>query len=238
MSMSLDQFCALVFQSFLSIKENKIASKELNFVRYVAQNYYLSEAQLFQDLYVMYKLNKKSGVFVDFGATNGKDINNSWLLEKQFGWTGIVCEPDPRFHEELKSNRNCFVETKCVSDASNKVVTFLQTKSPDLSTMSGYDNDEHDRSQHIKIDVETISLNDMLVKYQIDKIDYLNVDTEGSEFDILSAFNIEKYMPKVITVEHNYTPNRNKIYDLLTNKGYKREFELFSRWDDWYFIGE
>lgn len=238
MNFTLEQFCAIAFQAFVQIKEKKIGSKELNFIRYVAQNYYLSEAQLFQDLYVMYKLNKKFGVFVDFGATNGKDINNSWLLEKQFEWTGIVCEPNPQFHEELKSNRTCFVETKCVSDTSNKVVTFLQTKSPELSTVSGYDNDEHNRSEHIRIDVQTISLNDMLEKYQIDKIDYLNIDTEGSEFDILSSFNIEKYMPKIITVEHNFTSNRNKIYDLLTSKGYTREFEIFSRWDDWYFIGE
>lgn len=238
MNVSLEQFCAMIFQSFISIKENNIESKELNFVKYVIQNYHLSESQLFQDLYAMYKLDKKFGVFVDFGATNGKDINNSWLLEKQFGWTGVVCEPDPRFHKELKTNRSCFVETKCVSDASNKVVTFLQTNSPDLSTMSGYDNDEHDRSRHVKIDVQTISLNDMLEKYKIDRIDYLSVDTEGSEFDILSSFNIEKYMPRVITVEHNYTPNRNKIYNLLISKGYTREFEIFSRWDDWYFIGE
>lgn len=236
MNITYEQFFSITFQVFLQLKDKKLSFKELDFIKYIAQNYQLSESQLFQDLFVMFKLNKKNGTFVDFGATNGKHINNSWMLEKHFDWSGIVCEPDPRFHEELKRNRNCFVETKCVSNISNQTVTFLQTDTPDLSTISGYDNDEHDRKQHTKISVETISLNDMLENYKITEIDYLSIDTEGSEFDILSSFDIDRYLPTIITVEHNYTENRNKIHNLLSNKGYKKEYEMFSRWDDWYVL--
>lgn len=238
MNISLAQFCAFSLQNFILIKENKLKSPELSFLKHVVHNYEISEAQLFQDLFVTFLLNKKNGTFVDFGATNGKTINNSYMLEKYYDWTGVVCEPNPTYHEELKRNRTCFVETKCVSNASDKVVTFLKTNNPELSTMVGYDNDEHDRSFHDKIEVQTISLNDLLKRHGIEKVDYLSVDTEGSEYDILSVFDIEKHLPTIITVEHNYTENRHKIHTLLTSKGYVRKFEMFSRWDDWYILND
>jgi hypothetical protein len=65
-------------------------------------------------------------------------------------------------------------------------------------------------------------------------IEYLSIDTEGSEFDILNAVDFKKYSFDIITVEHNYTSAREKIYSLLTKHGYKRQFQDISSFDDWY----
>ncbi len=65
-------------------------------------------------------------------------------------------------------------------------------------------------------------------------IDYLSIDTEGSEFDILNAFDFGEYSFRVITCEHNYTEKRLLIHDLLKKNGYKRVFEEISLFDDWY----
>ncbi|HMP30954.1 MAG TPA: FkbM family methyltransferase, partial [Saprospiraceae bacterium] len=82
---------------------------------------------------------------------------------------------------------------------------------------------------------KTISLVDLLDEYNAPlEIDFLSIDTEGSEFDILNCFNFEKYTFKVIVVEHNYTPNREKIKNLLESKRYKRVLMNVSQWDDWY----
>ena len=66
----------------------------------------------------------------------------------------------------------------------------------------------------------------------------MSIDTEGSEYDILKDFNFEKYTFKIITVEHNFTKNREKIKNLLESKGYVRVYEKFSKWDDWYIYDE
>ena len=84
-------------------------------------------------------------------------------------------------------------------------------------------------------EVETISLNDLLSNFDApSKIDYLSIDTEGSEFEILKDFHFHKYQFSVITCEHNFTPMREKIYSLLTQNGYVRKYPHLSQFDDWY----
>ena len=75
----------------------------------------------------------------------------------------------------------------------------------------------------------------MLKKHKAPKeIDYLSIDTEGSEYEILSGFDFNEYDIKVITCEHNYGEIREKIFDLLSANGYMRKLSKFSLWDDWY----
>lgn len=200
-----------------------------------------SKAQLRQDLFVLSQLNfKRGGFFVEFGATNGINLSNSYLLENEFGWTGILAEPAILWHEELEKNRsnNPMIEKKCVWKDSTSVLTFNETEVAELSTITHFSQcDGHsERRQAVKTyDVETISLDDLLAKYDAPrKIDYLSIDTEGSEFEILSNFDFDKHSFEVITCEHNYTPMREKINELLTGNGYQRVMHEVSKWDDWY----
>jgi len=199
-----------------------------------------TNAQLSQDLWVLYESKfKRNGYFVDFGATDGKEINNTYLLENEYNWTGIVCEPNPEYHSKIISNRKCHVDLNCVYSVSNRKIKFLCVNDAvDLSTIGEYAGlDEHAsaRQNNKVIDVNTISLNDLLEKYNApSNIDYLSIDTEGSEYDILKEFNFEKYTIDMITVEHNYTFNREKIFKLLTSKGFTRVYQNYSKWDDWY----
>ncbi len=65
-------------------------------------------------------------------------------------------------------------------------------------------------------------------------VDYLSIDTEGSEFEILDAFDFRQRQFRVITCEHNHGPQRQRIYELLTRQGYVGRYEMYSGPDDWY----
>ena len=115
---------------------------------------------------------------------------------------------------------------------------FNETNYAEISTIDSFsDKDFHSlgRQKGIKYEVTTISLIDLLRKYKSPQyIDYLSIDTEGSEYEILNAFDFNEYKFGIITVEHNYTPEREKIFTLLSSKGYKRMYQDISLFDDWY----
>ena len=93
----------------------KIESDSYHILRELAvRNGALQEnmkAQIGQDIFVLFSLSwKRNGYFVEFGATNGVDLSNTYLLEKNFNWNGILAEPAKVWHKDLVSNRNVSVD--------------------------------------------------------------------------------------------------------------------------------
>ncbi|MDW5612048.1 FkbM family methyltransferase [Mycolicibacterium sp. D5.8-2] len=198
-----------------------------------------SKSQFRQDLFVLSQLDfATEGFFVEFGATNGIELSNTHLLEKEFGWSGILAEPARTWHGALRANRNVDIETRCVWKDSRSTLTFNEVENAGLSTISTYNNsDLHRRARRhgTEYTVDTISLSDLLEKYNAPRmVDYLSIDTEGSEFEILSNFDFAQFSFRVITCEHNFTPMRREILKLLTENGYVRVFPEISFNDDWY----
>ena len=203
-----------------------------------------SKSQLRQDLFVLNELNfKTDGFFVEFGACDGTLFSNTFLLEKNFGWHGILGEPAITWHDKLIKNRSAKIEKFIIWKDSGKSLKFREVTGADdarsLSSIlffSNSDNHAKKRKTSFKTyEVNTISLIDMLDKHNApNDIDYISIDTEGSEYEILSSFDFSRYNVKIFTIEHNYTKNREKIFSLLTKHGYTRKYPELSQFDDWY----
>jgi FkbM family methyltransferase len=212
----------------------------LNFFAFAMARAGRAQGQLFQDLWVLFELGEPSGgYFVEFGATNGVTMSNSHLLEKHYGWQGILAEPNPEYHDRLGRERDCHISHKCVYARSGERMQFLCTDQAVFSRLAEVNpGDLHEaekRANPRAIEVETVALEDLLQEFGApDTIDYLSVDTEGSEHDILAAFDFSRRFVRCLTVEHNFTPLRDALHDLLTAQGYIRRFPEFTRFDDWY----
>lgn len=217
-------------------------SEELKFIGHCLSNANETKSQNYQDVFALYETDyKRDGYFVEFGATDGFTISNTVLLEKKYNWSGILAEPNSHWHNDLFKNRSCHISKKCVYSVSDETVEFIASKSPDISGIKEFaSNDEHaeKRNDGDIVYVQTISLVDLLESYSApNEIDYLSIDTEGSEYHILKAFfdNPKNYNIHIITVEHNYVnEERERIFNLLTENGYQRKFMPFSRCDDFY----
>jgi FkbM family methyltransferase len=198
-----------------------------------------SKAQLRQDLFVLSQLDfRRNGYFVEFGATDGVDGSNTHLLENDYGWSGILAEPARTWHAALARNRRCGIDTRCVWSVSGETVSFNETPEAYYSTVdrfSASDLHREKRREGTSYDVETVSLADLLSSHGApERIDYLSIDTEGSEFQILSHFDFDRYRFDVITCEHNLTPMREPLHALFSAHGYVRVLESISSVDDWY----
>ena len=196
----------------------------------------MSYSQIGQDVEVHHAY-PNGGFYVEIGASDGIELSNTYLLEKN-GWNGICAEPIPDKFVKLCENRpkaNCC--DKALYHTSNQVVDFDICTS--YSLLSGISESIDTYKQHVDqykttIKVETITLEDLLDMWNVPKfIEYLSLDTEGSEYDILKVFDFTKYKFGIIHVEHNYIePRRTQIRLLLESNGYK--FEKENNWDDCY----
>ncbi len=196
-------------------------------------------SQLGQDLNVLkfYK-HKKEGFFVEIGASDGIDLSNTYLLEKTYNWKGICVEPIPYNFEKLIKNRpHSICSRNAVYNTTGEIVQFDIANNYDLLSGISSEIDCHKArvvANKTTINVETITLVDLLDKHSAPThIDYLSIDTEGSEYEILRVFNFSKYTFGLIDVEHNYVePRRSQIRELLTANGYIYLGE--NKWDDMY----
>lgn len=200
---------------------------------------HLSHSQFAQDLFVLSALKfKTNGFFVEFGATDGVELSNTFMLEKSFLWSGILCEPAHIWHKRLSRNRRAVIEKNCVFSQTGLELAF--TESNVHATLSGIsENLESSFSKRKSYSVKTISLEDLLRKYNAPRyIDYLSIDTEGSEFEIINAFNFSNYSFGLVTIEHNFRTDRDSIRELMLTNGYYLVHEQLSSVEYWFVSGD
>ena len=183
-----------------------------------------------QDVFVAGLLSfKKNGVFVDIGANDGVTISNTWYFEKELGWDGIAIEPIPQIYQQLKHNRKCKLFEGCItpksgiqkfvelSGATNMLSTLEQNISG-LASRRISKNIARQNTTKKSIDVVCTTLANLLEEHGIEEIDFLSIDTEGGELEIIKSINFEQFPVKVISVENNLFTNNIKNY--LENEGF------------------
>ena len=218
----------------------------LDFVNYLKNFKHDFKSQLFQDMFASFIVRDNfDKTFLEFGATNGIDLSNSFTLEKDLSWTGALAEPDINWTDSLKKNRpNSNILTKCIWKSSGEKLNFFSSdvgvlssleefRYSDKNTLPGNTHKRNKNGKNYKVD--TISLNKVIEDEFNDKSpSYISVDTEGSEFEILNSFNFSKYQPAVFTVEHNFTDLQKKIDELMFKNDYLRIFNNLTFFDAWY----
>lgn len=181
---------------------------------------------------------RQNGFFVEFGATDGVQGSNSYLMEKTFGWSGILAEPARCWHAALQRNRSVTISQKCVWREGGVRLPFRETRDAGFSTLDALTAQDRHASRRVPAgiyEVDTVSLLELLSEHSAPKvIDYMSIDTEGSEFDILESFDFQSYRPLVLTIEHNYRPDRDKMVALMHGHGYLRAPIGVSAYDDWF----
>lgn len=173
--------------------------------------------------------NKRNGIFVDIGAHDGISINNTYFYEKELGWTGICIEPIPAVFERLRANRNCICINGGIASFRGKGKFLNIMGAPEmLSGLVDKYASQHalrvdyelarDGGKKQIIEIECFKLNDLLEEYNLHHVDYLSIDTEGGELEILKSIDYKKYDISVIDVENNYNDPEFGIF--MASQGY------------------
>ena len=234
---------AALIKKVLISDESKLLS---DFINSLENKSKIIRSQLLQDAFAEFIIGDRySKTFLEFGATDGISLSNSYMLENSYKWIGLLAEPSPQWHDELKNNRpNTKILTKCIWKSSGEKLDFFVSNVGELSSINDFIHSDlssmpgntQARVQKGKVvEVETISINDAIKNnFGGDAPSYISIDTEGSEYEILQSFDFEKYQPVLFTIEHNFTDLENKIDELMHSNGYVRVFKEITAFDAWY----
>lgn len=196
------------------------------------EQYYKSQWSQDHILNTHFFKNSRNGIFIDIGANDGICGSNSYFFEKSLNWSGICVEPNPEIFKRLKLVRNCTLVNKGVYDKETKI-PFMKC-STDVNALSGilecYDQKHIDRiNRETKntgndiINIDTIRFDTLLEENKIDIVDYLSIDTEGSEFEIIKSIDFKKSHINIINYEENYPESlkSKELREFLEKNGFK-----------------
>ena len=163
-------------------------------------------------------MNKRNGFFIELGANDGLKQSNTAFFEKEMGWNGILIEPSLEGYEKCKINRknSICLNYACVSNdyKDNYVLGDFHN-----NHLMGSVNGVRNNSKNL-IKVNAITLEKILDEHCNTDIDFLSLDTEGYELNILKGLNLEKYRPKFMLIEV-YTKDFTNIVNYLNMNNYK-----------------
>ena len=160
---------------------------------------------LYNDLFyrdVVFK-GKTGGYYVEVGALDGVVNSQSFIFEKTLGWDGIVVEPNPHWETYLPNNRKCHISNSAISSKIG-TATFECRENYGFSGLKSSSNEARYSDIVREVEVETISLTNLFDRYNAPNvIDWVSIDTEGAEIDILNQFFSEdsKYKINLLSFE-------------------------------------
>jgi FkbM family methyltransferase len=174
--------------------------------------------------------DKLNGFYIDIGAYHPKKYSNTYYFYSK-GWRGINVDATPGSMDSFKKERPNDINLEVAISNSKSVLTYYTFNEPALNTFSQELAAIRDGVNSFivtsKTQIQTYSLEEILDKHLPSniEIDFLDVDVEGFDYQVLSSNNWNKYRPKLILAEQTGTSIEENLSTeiglLMSHNGYK-----------------
>lgn len=204
-----------------------------------------SYSQFGEDIEVLSYFKTKTGFYIEVGANDGVSGSNSLLLEEN-GWRGLLIEANPELIPKILRARpdSTVVHSAIVSPLNEGSINFFQVKGDPphldgLSTTCYTDLFEAKIKLYggniIQMKVPATTLDSVLTSHAVpSKFEFLSIDVEGAELEVLKGFSIEHFAPKLIMIEDNSVGRDSSVSDYLSHYNYIRVHRTGV--NDWYVL--
>lgn len=158
--------------------------------------------------------------FVEIGSFDGVTGSNCYHFEKFCKWDGVAIEPSKIQFQKLLKNRNCKIINSAIDKVEHEIEFFEVVEGYTQMSYLKNENDNYirdtlNKDKRTRINkqiIQTVIFNKIIKNKEID---YLSIDTEGNELDILKSIDFEKFNIKVLSVENNNSQDL-RINEFLT----------------------
>ncbi len=190
------------------------------------------QSQHGEDVFLWNYFERKSdGTCVEVGAFDGKSCSNTYAFEA-LGWKCILVEPDPEMADRCRMNRpeSDVVQAAVGGRDASGTITFNKVRSDaDWSGMMSFteaDPVHLEKCKRLNASIESVtvphrSLNEIL-KDVTGPIDFMTIDVEGHEMEVLDGLDLERFRPTVLVTECTYDRERDLVGQYLAARNYER----------------
>lgn len=181
-----------------------------------ARNSRYGEEWIIRDFFA----DKRGGVFVDVGANDYRRDSNTYYLETELGWSGLAIEPQGKFAADYASHRprttflNLFVGDRPDGEAT------LYVPANDLVASADRAFAEAEGGAGKAVSVKTSRLDDILDGHRLSAVDFLSIDVELHEPQVLAGFSIDRFRPALVCIEA-HPEVRQQILDYFQQHRYR-----------------
>lgn len=148
-------------------------------------------------------------------------ISNTYFMDRCLGWRGLCVEANPKYFERIHRERSCALVPTCVSARDGQTVQFALS-GPGSGIVSTHRQGKSisEKAQAV-VKLKCVSIMNQLHRFGVSTIDYLNLDVEGHELDVLKSFDWNKIQVNVISVEIAHQ-TKTEIQLFLREMGFRR----------------
>ena len=179
--------------------------------------------------------NQEKGIYIDVGCNHPFIGNNTYKLFKK-GWNGINIDLDYTFIDSFKFHRPKDDNIQIgVSDKSGEQEMYFHHERSAINTL------ENSRGENaiLKKNIKTSTLNDIIEKsnFKNKEIDYVSIDVEGFELNVLKGFDLKKYKPKALSIEFiDPQMKKEEFYHQNINNIINSEVYKYMSDNDYHFV--
>jgi len=189
-------------------------------------------AQHGEDIFLWnYFDRKREGYFIEIGAYDGISLSNTFAFEN-IGWKGLLIEANPDVAEQCRKNRpggrvihaavgapghgNSIIFHAVSGEQGDEMLSFINPGSADLTRFQS----EGKTIRQIKVPLRT--MDSILEEVRPKEIDFVTIDVEGGEMDVLKGFDLARFEPNVVVLENNTGNSDYPVLRYMTQQGYRR----------------
>jgi FkbM family methyltransferase len=173
-----------------------------------------------------YFASKRDGFYVEVGAYDGSHLSNTFHFE-QIGWTGVLVEPDPVMAAQCRRDRPGSRTYACavVGPGVGGEIVFFRVAQGQVYSTSDLSPSHRERLHKMGLQWEEIrvparTLDSILAEVAPRRIDFVSIDVEGGELQVLGGFDLRRWQPAIVIVETNARRRDPAIRDYFVARGY------------------
>jgi len=175
------------------------------------------------------------GTCVEVGAHNGVDLSNTYYFE-QLGWRCILVEPNPVMWTVIRDARRAVLFECAASAREGQAILHVGVgDGKDFTSTLDAASVERIKQQGAQVSdvpVRTRRLDDMLEECRVEHLDFVSIDVEGHELDVLEGFDLNRWKPQLVILEDNSNLRDSSVVGFMVARGYTRFFRTGC--NDWY----